>query len=107
MPAGVQTEWARRSSQPHSGFLGRAAALAIVAGMAAGHQILPGSLTGARPRHDMVERKLGRRQWAMAILAGITIPHQDVLAGKSTGLVRDAAIFEQPDHGRHTHGVAR
>src|SRR5580658_7718851 len=37
----------------------------------------------------------------MAVLAGVAVAHQNVLARQGPGLVWDAAIFEQPDHGRH------
>ncbi len=55
----------------------------------------------------MIERELGGRQRPMAILAGIAVAHQNVLARKSPSLVRDAPVFEQPDHGRNANRMTR
>ncbi len=43
----------------------------------------------------------------MAVLARIAIPHQDVLPGKSSGLMRNAPVFEQPNNGRHVKRAPR
>src|SRR5580692_2679135 len=48
MPASMQTERPRRARQAHARFIRRTAPLAVIAGMAAGHQILPRRLAGAR-----------------------------------------------------------
>src|SRR5580698_959319 len=105
MPAGVQTERAGGARQLHSTFFRRAAALAVVARMAAGYQVFPGSLSGARARNHVIERQLARGHGAMAILAGITVAHQNVLARKGPRLMRNAAVFEQPNHGWHANGM--
>ncbi len=42
MTAGVQTEWARLARQLHTCFLGSPVSFAVVTGVAAGNQILPG-----------------------------------------------------------------
>src|SRR5579884_2690804 len=101
MPAGVQAEGTRRAGQLHARFIGRAAAFAIVAGMAAGHQVLPRSFTGARARDHVIEGQVTRWQRLMAVLAGIAVAHEDVLARKGTGLVRNAPVFEQAYDRRH------
>src|SRR5579872_881005 len=50
VPAGVQTERTRRARQLHPGLLGRTATLAIIAGMTACDEVLPGGFT--RPRSE-------------------------------------------------------
>src|ERR1035441_4333017 len=50
--AGMQTERPRLPQQLHAGLFRSPAALMIVAGMATGHQVLPGGLAGARPRSE-------------------------------------------------------
>src|SRR5258708_14128513 len=78
--AGMQAKRPRRAGELHAGLLGRAAALAVVAGMAARDEILPGGLAGARAGNYVVERQLGRRHQAMAVLTGVAVAHEDVLA---------------------------
>ena len=56
--AGMQAEWARLPGQAHAGLFGRPAAFAVVAGMAARNQVLPGGFACARTRHDMIQREL-------------------------------------------------
>jgi hypothetical protein len=53
----------------------------------------------------MIERELRRRQRAQAVLARVTVPHQDIFPGQGLGLMGDPAVFEQPDHGRQPHGL--
>ena len=107
MTAGMQAEGLGLAGQFHPGFFRRAATLAVVAGMAAGHQIFPGGFARAGTGNHVVERQFARRHKFGAVLAGIAIPHHDVLARKSAGLVRDAAVFEKPDHARHAQRTAR
>src|SRR5579883_3642133 len=71
--ARVEAERPRLPGQFHPGFLRGAAALAVIARMAAGHQVLPCRLAGARTRDYVIQRELRRRQGAMAILAGVAI----------------------------------
>lgn len=80
MTASVKTEWAWRARQFHAGFLRSSIAFAIVTGMAAGDQIFPGSFAGAGAGNDVIERHLARGQCSVAILAGVPVAHQDVLA---------------------------
>src|SRR5260370_26540915 len=78
--AGMQAEGPGRAGELHAGLLGRAAALAVVARMAARDEILPGGLAGARARNYVVERQLRGRHRPMAVLAGVAVAHQNVLA---------------------------
>jgi len=73
-------------------------ALAAVAAMAAGHQVFPGRKAAARARLHMVQRELTGVEDDAAVLAGIAVAQQNVLAREGSGLVRDAAVFEQADH---------
>src|ERR1019366_1365975 len=76
VPAGVQAERPRLPHQFHAGFLGSPAALAVVARVTAGHQVLPRRFTGARTRYYVIERQFSRGQRSMAILAGVAVAHQ-------------------------------
>ncbi len=106
MAAGVEVECARLSHQLHPGFRGRLVAFAAVARMAAGDEVLPCREAPAGSRDDVVERELARSQDRAAVLAGIAIAQQDILPRECAALVRNAAILEQPDHRRQTHGDA-
>src|SRR5262249_10426578 len=106
MAAGMQTEGSWLPSQFHAGLLRGPAALVIVAGVATGNEILPRGFAGARARNDVVKRKLAGRKCAMAILAGIAVSHQNVLARQRARLVRNTAIFEQTDYRGHRDGAA-
>lgn len=55
----------------------------------------------------MVKRQFAGAEHHATVLAGVAVPQQDVLAGERPGLVGNAAVFKQPDHGRHTHGETR
>src|SRR5581483_6026609 len=80
MTAGVQTEGPRLARQFHTGFVGGAVSLPVVTGMAASHEIFPGRFAGAGAGYDVIECQLARGHRAMAILAGVAVAHQDVLA---------------------------
>src|SRR5882724_2138054 len=94
VPAGMQTERARHASQAHVRFLRSPIALAVVAPDAAGDEVLPRTLALARARHYMVERQLARRQGLVAVLAGVTVAQQNVLARQGASLVWNTAVFE-------------
>jgi len=55
----------------------------------------------------MVEGQVARGQHFGAILAGIAVPQQNVLARQSPRLVGDAPIFEQPDYRGQTNRKTR
>src|SRR5712691_11821057 len=96
----MQAERARRARQAQASLFRRPVALAVVAGMAAGHQVFPGGLARAGAGHNVVERELIRAESALAILARVAVAHQDVLARERPRLHGDAAVFEQADHAR-------
>ena len=105
MTAGMQAERTRSPRQAHPRFLRSPAALAIIAGMAAGDQIFPSRFPRSRPRLHMVQRQFAGVESSQAILARIAVAHQNVFARKRPRLMRNAAIFEQADHTGHTHGL--
>src|ERR1035438_8967468 len=90
--AGMQAERPRLPQQLHAGLFRSPAALVIVAGVATGHQVLPGRLAGARPRNHMIQGQLAGRHRAVAVLAGITVAHQNILARERPRLPRNPAI---------------
>src|SRR6516165_1409861 len=55
LPRGVQREGTRSPRQFETGFLRSAVTLAVVAAVAASHQILPGGSPAARTRHNVVQ----------------------------------------------------
>ncbi len=105
MTTGVQAERTWRSRKAHPRFFRSTAPLAIVAKMAARDQIFPSRFTRARPRLHVIERQFSRIESSQAILARITIAHQNILPRKRPRLMRNAAILQQPDHTRHPHGL--
>jgi hypothetical protein len=72
MAAGVKAERPGGARQAHPGFLRRPASLAIVAMMAAGHQILPSSFALARTRQDRAKRPLADYWKYLAASSGST-----------------------------------
>jgi len=56
--AGVEIEGARFTHQLHSGFERKLVALAAIAGVAAGHKILPCRGTAARAGSDVIQSQL-------------------------------------------------
>ena len=77
--AGVEVVGPRLARKFQSGLFGGAVALAVVAAVAAGDEVVPRALPAARARHHVVERQLRRRQAVAAELAGIAVAQQDVL----------------------------
>jgi hypothetical protein len=55
----------------------------------------------------MVEGQFPSGQHDSAILAGVPVAQKDVFPRERASLVRDAPVFEEPDHGRHGHPDAR
>src|SRR5256885_5157320 len=76
----VQRKRARPAQQMHPRLFRCAIALAMIAALAAGHQIVPGRLSAARTWRDVVQGQLRRRELLAAILARGMIAQQDVLA---------------------------
>ena len=76
----MQVEGARLAHQLHAGFERKLVALATIAEMAAGDKVLPCGRTSARARDYVVKRQLPGRQDSRAILAGVAVAQQNVLA---------------------------
>lgn len=104
--ASVKIERARLAGGLHIGFVRKLIALAAIAGMAAGDEILPRGETATRARDHMVEREFARRQRGAAILAGVAIAQENILARQCSGLVRYPAVFKKADHRRHAQREA-
>jgi len=107
VPAGVQIEGSGLAQGLHIDLVREMIAFGAIASVAAGHQVLPGGGASSRARDDVIERKLGGAQRGTAILAGVPVAQQNILAREGAGLVGDTAVFEQPDHRRHANGNAR
>src|SRR5208283_3797926 len=91
--------------QAQTGFLGSAVALAVVALVAAGDEVLPGGVAPAGTRHDVVERELGSGERPAAELARIAIAQKDILAREGAGLLGNVAIGQQANDGRNLEGA--
>ena len=98
----VQGEWTRLAEQTHLGeFVKHLAALAAVAFLATGYEVFPAGRATARTRDDVIECEVGSGEDKLAVLAGIAVTQQDVLARKCASLVRDTAVFKEPDDAWH------
>ena len=69
----MQSKRAGTPRERNPGFLGRAVALAVVALVAAGHQILPGGTSASGSRHNMIQSQLRGRKRAAAELTSIPV----------------------------------
>src|SRR6266850_2264333 len=105
--AGMEIERTRLAQQLHVGLMSQLVPFATVAVVAACNEVLPSGESAARTGHYVVERELAGRHHLAAVLAGVAIAQQDVLARESAGLMRDPAVFEQTDHRGHADGEAR
>ena len=97
----------RAFKEPHPSSFRRAVALAVVAGAAAGHQVLPGGITSARSWGYVIERQILRREDSTTVLTGVVVAKQDVLAGEALSLKWNVYVFHQPDDRRHRHRKPR
>src|SRR6185503_20857110 len=84
----------------HPGFFRSAIALAMIAALAAGNQIIPRRLSATRTRHHVIQRQLRRRKLFAAILTTRMIAEQDILARERTPLERDMPVLSQANHRR-------
>jgi hypothetical protein len=71
--AGVEVERARFAEEVHIGFMGKLVALAAVAAVAAGYEILPARRTAAGAREDVVEREIASAENVTAVLACVAV----------------------------------
>ena len=72
----------RLVEQPHAGLLGGAVAFTAVTGDTGANDIDPGGLTAAVAGDDVVEVEILAFKSFAAILAGVLVSFEDVLAGK-------------------------
>src|SRR5258708_2688802 len=107
LPGSVQRKRPRSARQLQAGFFRCPVALAVIAPVAAGHQVLPGRSPASRARHHVVQRQFRARKYAHAKLTSIAVPQQYVLPRKRAALLRNMPVREQADHGRHFVGMRR
>jgi hypothetical protein len=107
LPAGVQRKRTGLAQQNHVvDFMQKAVAFAPIAGVAAGDKILPRGVAAPGTRYNVIEREFAGREDDSAILASVAIAQEDVLTREGTGLVRNAAVLQQADDGRHCDAAA-
>jgi len=99
----VQVVSLRTLEEPHPGCFRRAVSFPVIARPATGHQILPRRITSTGTWNDMIERQVLRRKYTAAVLAGVVVAEQDVLARKALSFKRNVNVFDQPDHRGHRH----
>ena len=87
----VQRKRPRPALQLDSGFFRRPVALAVVAGIAARHQILPRRASAARARHHVVERQLGRRKHARRRIGRCSGRAEEYFSAKARGSAAEYA----------------
>jgi hypothetical protein len=87
--------------QHHLRFVGRLAALDIIATEARADQIFPRILAASTFRHDMIDGE--RNACRTAILASVTVSPQDILSRKNYLLERHLHIRGKPNDAREWH----
>ena len=94
----------RTPHERHLRFVGRLAALAIIAPQARTYKIFPGVLTAPALRHDMIDGQ--RDRCRPAILATVSIAPQDILARENDLFERHSNIGRKSNNTRkwHRHG---
>src|SRR5258708_29761166 len=80
LPRSVQGKGTGPPGEFKAGFLRSAVALAVVAAIAAGHQIFPGRPPTTRTRHNVVQRQFRAGEYPPTKLAGIAVAKQNILA---------------------------
>src|ERR1700693_4673583 len=103
----VKSERARAALKFQASFFRSAIAFTIVAPVAAGHQILPGGAAAARTRHHVVECQFRSRQSVATKLASVAVAQQNIFSRERPALLRDVAVSEKTNHGRHLHSFVR
>jgi len=89
----------RHLCRPHLGLVGREIALAQIAGRAGGHHVVPGRVSTARARQQMIEREVVT---VAAILASESVAQEYVKAGEG-GVSRRLYEGLERDHARQLH----
>jgi hypothetical protein len=96
----------RRAEQPQPGLLERLAALAVVAGLARGDEVLPRVTAAAMPRHDVVEGHVVGLP--AAVLAGMPVAGEHLAPGQLDARPRPLdQVLEADDRGRAIFGPRR
>ena len=94
------------AGQTQAGLLERLAALAVVARLAGGDEVLPGVAAAAVARHDVVEGQVVRL--AAAVLAGVPVAREDLAPRQLDARPRPAdQVLEADDGGRAVLGPHR
>ncbi len=84
-------------------FLGEPVPFLGVTGNTGADYVFPGGGSAAVARHDMIEVQIASVKGVAAVLAGVLIPLEYVVAGKFHFLLRKAIEKEQDDHPRHSN----
>src|SRR5438128_10107731 len=95
MTTGVQIEGVRLPQQLHIGFNVQLSSLATIAEMAASNEILPTRCASAGAWHHVIKGQVTRRKNLAAVLTGVAIAQENILARKSPGLMRNPAVREE------------
>ena len=105
----MEREGARLAQQDHVvDLIEQAIAFVAAALMAAGDEVFPRGVAAARTRNHVIESQLAGGIGFAAVLAGVAVAEQNVLAREGAGLVGDAAILEQAnDRGHGDDGALR
>src|SRR5256885_7716376 len=103
----VQGERPRTPRQLKSSFFRSAIAFAVVALIAAGHQVLPGRPPASRARHYMVQGQLRAGEHSTAELTRVAVSQQYVFSRKRPALLRNVAVRQQPNYGWNAMRVRR
>src|SRR6266545_1790177 len=91
----------RLADQAQVRLLGRAAALADVAGDAGADDVLPGALAALAPRRHVVQAQFRGREPLAAILALVVVAREDVAAVELHRLLRQLFVGEQTNDSWH------
>jgi hypothetical protein len=78
--------------------LRRAAGLAVVAGLAGGHNVLPIVATSPMAGQNVVQRKVACL--LAAVLTGESVAEEDIATGEASGWAGSADEVDEPDYGR-------
>ena len=88
----------RMADQAHVRFAGHFVSLPHIARQTGTDDVFPRRLPAPRDRHDMIERQLGRRVLAAAVLTTIAVAQIDVPARELHFLARQAIEDQKLDH---------
>ena len=91
----------RLLANAHPGLLGRPVGLALVAGHASQHAVLPTRHTTLRSRQHVVDRQFLAAGLRTAVLAGVVVPLEHVAAAEGHRAQREPVVAGQGHHLRH------